>query len=444
MNRNRIKLALYAFTVICLAGGITGCSSSNGSTKGGDQANPPEAPKKQEPVTLRLFNLAGTTKENFDTKIKGPIEKKYPHITMEFVLNQKGTTLPELAATNTLPDIIFGKLSDRDKMMIDLSPLIKKHGFDTSRVKPVLWQAFQYMTDTDQKTTFIPFVTNMHLLQYNKDLFDKFGVGYPKNGMTWDETFEMAKRLARTENGVKYLAFNVRMNLNFTQTQLLLPFYDDKTTKPAFSTDAWNKYYANFARFFTIPGNEATKAGNELANDNLFLKDRRVAMYAAHGLFSTYSQMASEKNPMNWDMVSLPTFSGAPKQGTSPNANGLGITVTSKHQDDAFLAIQALLSDDIQLANARTGYESILANDAKQQAEFGKDMPDMAGKNISALFYNHYAPTPKPNLYNYRLSREVPYAHFQSVVWGQADINTALRNADEQANKIISEVNSTK
>lgn len=40
-----------------------------------------------------------------------------------------------------------------------------------------------------------PVVNNTMSLYYNKDLFDKFGVSYPKDGMTWDEVLELNRQL---------------------------------------------------------------------------------------------------------------------------------------------------------------------------------------------------------------------------------------------------------
>lgn len=442
MNRNRLVKHMYALTIPLFVIGLAGCSSGDGAA-GGDKAGAGDASKKQEPVTLRIFNAANTTQYNFETKFKAHVEKKYPHITLEFVLNQKGTTMPELAMTNSLPDIVFGKLSDRDEYMMDLAPLIKKHSFDVTRVKPVLWQTYQFLTDTDKKTLFIPLTTNMHILHYNKSIFDKFGASYPKNGMTWDETFELAKKMTRTDNSVKYMGFNLRANLNLTQgPQLLLPYYDAKTDKAVLNTSDWQRYFANLSRFFTIPGNEVTKAGNELNNDNLFMKDQRVAMYASHPLFSVLADLPKDGFNLNWDMVSLPNYPDKPKQGTSPNTNGLGITVGTKHPDDAFLVIQTLLSDEVQLANAWTGYESVLVKDEKQQKEYGKDYEVLKGKNITAPFYNQYAPTPAPNDFNSAIKGIVPN-YFNKVVWREADINTALREAEEEGNKKIEEVKRT-
>lgn len=426
---------------------LLGCQSGSGGehvSTGNDQTDAIEdVKKKPEPITLKLFNNANTTQYNFETKFKAHVDKKYPHITLEFVLNQKGTTMSELAAINQLPDLVYGKISDRNQYMMDLTPLMEKHRFDKSKIKPVLWETYSFLTDTDKKTLFVPFMTNMHLLHYNKSLFEKFGVPYPKNGMTWDETYELAKKLTRTEGSVKYMGFNLRDNLHFTQgPQMLLPYYDETTGKATLNSDNWQRYLANFIRFFQIPGNEATKSGGELGKDSLFLKEQRVAMYAAHPLFSTLADMQAEGTTLDWDIVSLPYFPEAPRQGTSPNTNGLGITVTTKYPEEAWKVIELLVSHEVQLLNARQGYESVLADDAQHQKEFGSEYEVLKGKNISAIFYNHYAPTPKPNDFNSSI-KGIVTDYFRKAAWGETDLNTALREANEAANKKIEEVRQT-
>lgn len=50
---------------------------------------------------------------------------------------------------------------------------------------------------------------NIPALFYNKDIFDKFGVAYPKNGMIYEETLDLdlARRVTRSDGGVQYLGF---------------------------------------------------------------------------------------------------------------------------------------------------------------------------------------------------------------------------------------------
>lgn len=57
------------------------------------------------------------------------------------------------------------------------------------------WHGKTYMTPTD--------VGSLAIL-YNKDLFDKRGVPYPKKGWTWEDFKQAVQKLSFEENGVKY------------------------------------------------------------------------------------------------------------------------------------------------------------------------------------------------------------------------------------------------
>ena len=78
-------------------------------------------------------------------------------------------------------------------------------------------------------------------MYYNKDLFDRFGVPYPKDGMTWDEVYALAQKVTRTEGGVAYKGFAFQDFYLFTANQLSLSFVDGKTEKSVVNSDGWKK-----------------------------------------------------------------------------------------------------------------------------------------------------------------------------------------------------------
>ncbi|WP_374017918.1 extracellular solute-binding protein [Paenibacillus thiaminolyticus] len=50
----------------------------------------------------------------------------------------------------------------------------------------------------------MPIEGTQKALYYNKAIFDKFGVDYPRDGMTWDEIQDLAKQVTAERDGVKY------------------------------------------------------------------------------------------------------------------------------------------------------------------------------------------------------------------------------------------------
>ncbi|RKN71832.1 extracellular solute-binding protein [Paenibacillus ginsengarvi] len=101
----------------------------------------------------------------------------------------------------------------------------------------------------------IPYTRNFSALYYNKTIFDKFGVAYPKEGMTWSEYADVAKRVTRTEGGIQYrgLEPNVPKRVG---AQLSLPLVDPKTNRAALNTEQWKKVLTQMTDIYKIPGNE--------------------------------------------------------------------------------------------------------------------------------------------------------------------------------------------
>jgi multiple sugar transport system substrate-binding protein len=53
----------------------------------------------------------------------------------------------------------------------------------------------------------LPTHQDVMITLYHKDLFDKFGIPYLKDGMTWDDLYAVSKRITRNEGGVNYVGY---------------------------------------------------------------------------------------------------------------------------------------------------------------------------------------------------------------------------------------------
>jgi multiple sugar transport system substrate-binding protein len=272
-------------------------------------------------------------------------------------------------------------------------------------------------------------------LFYNKDIFDKFGVSYPKDGMTWDEVYELARKLTRQDGGIQYSGFQEGYGHLFPVNQLSQGYIDPKTNKAVLNNDNWKKIIDNFARFHRIDGNSF------LPNFvDLFWMEGRVAMIAAQ---SGGSWGIANTTPINWDLVELPRFKDAPKAGPGLQLPFYAIANTSKNRDQAFLAAAYIGSEEFQKEFAKHGYAPPIKIDNLLEV-LGKNDPKLAGKNVKAAVPLESAASPYP--FNSYFS-EVPgflNAAYTSVVNGQKDLNTALRDAEEGANKKIGEMMAAK
>lgn len=401
----------------------------------GQEANNPE--KTKDPVTLTFYDpTAKGLPENFMEKFGNAIQAKFPHITVKYVsspdTNPEGHIAGMLAAGEPIDVLMtsdqnFSRLIAPFRFQYDLGELIKREKFDLSKLDPGAVKAVQALSDSGAMYG-LPVSMNRIALLYNKDLFDKFGKPYPKDGMTWDEAYELAQSMTRQENGVQYRGF-ITQTLNFAWgNQLSVGFVDPKTEKSLFVADErWARFTKNLLRFYEIPGN-ALVENTFGAVSGKFLKEKTAAMYAYF--------IPSTQQDVNWDMVRLPEFGDLPGVGPQTMANVFYITNISKHKEAAFEAVSYLTGDEFQMSLSKQAWAlPVSANPAVKEA-FAKEAPLFQGKNVRALLDGKAADPLPPTRYD-RAASVVYEKAMYKLGKGQMDVNTFLRQVAEQADKEI-------
>jgi multiple sugar transport system substrate-binding protein len=157
-------------------------------------------------------------------------------------------------------------------LLADLNELINKNSFDLSKLDPNVLDSIK-MWGGNGELYALPLWSTYSALYYNKDIFDKFGVPYPKDGMTWDEAIELATKLTRTDGHTAFRGIDA--DLFGVYSQLSMPYVDSKSNAPLLETDGFKKTFQLFHTIANIPGNENRK-GSRAA----FLTDRNLAMLA--------------------------------------------------------------------------------------------------------------------------------------------------------------------
>lgn len=423
----KIKRFIFLLAGLIMIG--TGCS-------GGDSGEAePTVQQNNEPVTLTLYQRsAGISDEEFQTLIAEPVKKKYPYISLELVRASKEVTPKSLVSSGNIPDLVFAspgafrEFKELDAVE-DLTSLVKAHRFDLGRLEPYVLETVKAYGEDPNKLLAFPFSVNFSALYYNKDIFDKFGVPYPKDGMTWEEVTALAKTLTRTDNGQQYFGLHPA-GIDKLVGELGLSAYDPKTQKATLTGDKWNRVFQAYKAVYDIPGN---KPGN---NVTAFMKDRNLAMMAAMGArLGELEILHSQGNPVNWDWVSFPAFQEAPKTAAETELHLLLITSTSKHKEEAFKVLEVISEDANQAAMNKRGRLTTLKDPGIKEG-FGSDLQTLKGKNVKGIFSS----TPAVSRYNDKYSdiaKSQVAPAMDKVIKGETDINTALREAEDAANKLI-------
>jgi multiple sugar transport system substrate-binding protein len=318
----------------------------------------------------------------------------------------------------------------------DMESLMKKHGFDANRINPVVIQTLKANSTDGKQLVALPFYQQFTALYYNKDIFNTLGVPYPQDGLTWDDTLQLAKRVTRSLNGVNYYGFKPdsiqRMAEQFGLTQV-----DAKTNKASVNTENYRRVFALSHEFFSIPGNLPKSLSDVNANPlNMFIKDQNLSTYYA------VNRLPNLKDSnVNWDMAQAPFFSERPDVGSIVDTWIIGVSKASAHKDDAFRVVETLLSDEVALKAARTlGFVSPLVNPALKE-QFGAELDYLKGKNTKVIFKSKSIAHDPHNVYRDIVGAEkIMFDEHAKYIMGEQDLNTALRRADELINAKMAEV----
>lgn len=437
------KLSVLFLVILTSAAcGGTNDGASGEKDNGGAAAPPPTQtpPAEMKPVELSVLDAnGGLSLDSFMKNYGQYVQRKYPNISFK-VLEGGGAKVPEYAAAKAEVDLISSNLNGYGTAKrngyggFDITALAKKHGFDLSKVNPSLLDGLKKMNDG--KLPGMPTGANYQVTFYNKDLFDKFGEPYPTDGMTWDQMYEVARIMTRTDGGVEYGGLSIWdhgriFNVNQFGEELL----DHTTGKAQFnsSTSKIPQLFQQILKFAEIPGNEFSI--NDLTSArNAFTKEGRIAIMI--GLKSNIVNFPVEKG--NWDIVTYPSFPDLPGVGSAAETGYLTISNTSKHQEEAFLALASIYTGEVQLEKVKQGTYPVVPVEGWEEVYYSENSL-FNGKNIKALLVDKFPPGVILDSETSAVNTEL-YKAFQSVAKKETDMNTALRAAEEQANKKVEEM----
>lgn len=445
------KTGLFAF-LIALVCVVAACADDgkqaqdtnpNPSEPGDTTENvvDPNPSKPKDPVTL-IFkdSIVGYTEEEFRVNYTLPVEKKFPHIQTVFVPYDSQRSMADMIAAKEPFDIVVASLNNFYEAIVatdiryDITPLIKQFNYDLERLDPETVALAKQLANGDIYG--LPVNNSGAAITYNKDLFDKFGVDYPEDGMTWDEFIALSERMTRMDGDVQYRGAVVFSNFMILRNPFSLAFIDPDSDKVNVDTDQWRDFFSQFARLYQITGNDPANklSGMQAVED--FTKSQLVAMYSL--LSGSDIESYAVDAGMNVDFVQFPTFKERPGVGPQPYPLYFYLSSTSQVKEEAFEVLAYFTSHEYQLESSRKGNFTVL-QDKEIQESLAAALPKFNGKNVMAFMPNQFAPPAHRTRYD-SIVRGFLETAFRDVVNGEVDINTALRVAQEAANSRVEEI----
>lgn len=182
MIRKKVKERIVILTSLVVILGLAGCGKK----------------PVQGRTVIRFFNPQGLSEEIKITKeIITKFEKDNPDIKVKFEWGGTPDKVLVEIAGGTPPDVFLtwcetAPLAEKNALL-ELDEYINKYNLNLDDYFPF---AIDFSTYKD-KLYALP--VNMHLpvVFYNKDMFEKRGIPYPDGSWTWDDFYQIAKKLTR-------------------------------------------------------------------------------------------------------------------------------------------------------------------------------------------------------------------------------------------------------
>ncbi|KKX33329.1 sugar ABC transporter substrate-binding protein [Rhizobium sp. LC145] len=206
----------------------------------------------------------------------------------------------------------------------------------------------------DGKIYSLPFRSDFWVVYYNKDIFDKAGVAYPTNDMTWAQFDEIAGKLTGGMGANKtYGAL-----LHTWRSTVQLPgILDGKHTLVEGEYDFLKPWYERALALQedgAIPSYASLKTSNTHYSAYFFNSTVGMLPMGTWFVGTQIAKVASgESKSKNWGIVKFPHPDGVAAGTTAAQISGLSVNANSEHKEAAL--------DFIKFAAGPEGAEVIAA-----------------------------------------------------------------------------------
>jgi multiple sugar transport system substrate-binding protein len=426
--------------------------------------------------TLRVATYYGGDDDYFRTQFTDLFEFSNPNIKIEVVSTQDTgirytrpapgekqpdpmDRLKEILQGDNPPDIVmmnYEQLPElvNSNLLTQLDPMIAKDKFNTSDIVPAVLEGLKKQGDGKLYALTPSFFSSA--LIYNKRMFDEAGVPYPKDGMTWEDTFDLARRVAKGDGDTRRYGFSFSSNsggdmfysMNMYTAPLQLSMFDAKGEKMTVDSDQWEKVWKTMAQLNSeklIPQQQDRNnmrqkmmaPGGEDYNPfayNDFLSGR-VAMTIVN--YSELDQITNaNKNaqnvkgftPIDWNVVTIPTHPEAPNVGGMISMNGvMAINAKAQNVEDAWKYLKFINGDEWAKLKSRSNNQLIARKPYLQKTKdgvefnveaFTKLTPAPANTEMSKIYRD------KPNIYQVQ---EIGRNQFSEFIQGKKTAREALK-----------------
>lgn len=394
-----------------------------------------------EPVTLTLWNKAmGIIDQEMADELFAPALEKYPNLSIEML---KDVNIEEMIASGKVPDLIatsnYSLLEQIDMELTgDMSEFFETSGLSLDQFNPAIVEnlnSFAELTGKPGAIYGMPVSMNQGVLAYNKDIFDQFGVSYPESGMTWDEVIELSKQVTGNLGGTDYIGFSPGGPQIMSRPRSL-PVVDENG-KATINTPEYQEIFRQLEQLYQMPGVVNEEQYNY--NFNFFMEERRLAMVPYWFAAFTSRIPIMEDTGVNWGLTSFPTTSENPDLGREIDYHLFLVPETAQNREAAMLAVAELVTEEAQTYLGKEVLRLSVLDNEEIRGAYAEGAGLYDQDVLEAVFSVEPAPTPTPTLYDAAIYSILGEAQRKLAI-DKVDINTVLREAEEEADKKVQEL----
>lgn len=428
------KLLSAALVAAMTATMLTGCGDdAKGSSSSGD-------------VTLKWAIWDESTTQYWGD-IKKAYEDSHPGVTIEMV-DLGSTDYMTVLATElsgegsdfdvvTIKDVPGYATLVQKGSIIALDDYISKDKVDLSKYAGATDQVL-----VDGKLYELPFRNDFWVLYYNKDLFDKKGVAYPTNDMTWEEYDLLARQMTDTTFGSQVYGGHYH---TWRSCIGLMSVLDGQHTILDGNYEFMKPYYE---MVLAQENDGVVRKYSDLKTEGLHysaaFSGGDVAMMNQGSWFiaTLISNIKSGEYDSglcgNWGIVKYPHAEGVEPGSTLGTITGLSVTAASDTPDAAWEFVKWVSGEEGAAVMASSGnFPAIMTDEVKKAITslegFPQDDASKAALDVSNLYLEvPYAP-------NVSEINSILDSYHGSIMTGEMSVDEGIAAMNEEVQKVLNQ-----
>jgi multiple sugar transport system substrate-binding protein len=468
------KSVIWLLTlVLSLSALLAACSSGNGGQSDGERTlrigimygdDTNEYTRKQYTDNYEL-KMRGAVKVemvpaiNYDEEMQLAEEADASGEAPENYLDREDRAVNALLGGDNPVDVLLfewadldrlGKLA-RDNKLMQLEPLIADHRFDITDFNENVLNAIREAGDGNLYGL-APYYT-ANALFYNKDIFEQAGVPVPQDGMTWEQIFDLARRVSSGEgeeriygfSNDRWSQFDASMIINTMGAQENLRVVDPTGTQMTINTPRWQEI---FAEVYNLQQEQvwspADNSGSYSSDQDQFILGKKAMVIADYNYVAELQNYVKngwyggqeEIQIPQWDVVTVPVSKNAPDIGLDFSLRGMvAINAQATNKEDAWDYLAFVNGEQWAKTMSRSDNYSLLSRtsaSAEQTINIGafsqlKSLPTPSEQEMRMI-----SDTP-----GYTVAQLAGDAYLSQVLTGEMTIPEALAAWEEEGNKML-------